>query len=149
MNTSEDMDEEERSTRSLFSTFRTVTVGTYTDVRDLVFDLSEKGYSISEVRNIVQQKEFRLVEEKRKIDLVAPTLDKIGLPYSATTRDIVVCGMNNFGLEMIPPEAMVRLRIAYIDQPDGERCIGIHKPISTSAVDRRLLRIVVTTEGAG
>ncbi len=129
------------STRSLFPTLKTVTVGTYKDVDDLLSALSEKGYDTSEVRKLVLQDAFTLSDKEQRLDLVAPTTINLGYPYCATTEDLVKNGLKHFGLGRVPVEAVIKLRLIYTDQPDGEWCIGMHKPIFTSVNNPKLLRL--------
>ena len=91
------------------------------DSRDLYCDLKNSRFTVSEYVKDIMWKEggFKTQEELGLLDLVKVQVKDLGLNRPATLKEIYAKA-DELGLELCPPEAGPRLRLAYTKQPRHE-----------------------------
>lgn len=115
-----------------------VTVGTYEKPKDVLDEVRSEGYEVSDLAKMMVKDALTPLEERQKIRLVAPTPSDLEFFHNPSTEEIIERATNFFGLKRIPAEAMPKLRLAYPNQPDGERCIGMHEPLERNDTPKLL-----------
>ena len=75
-------------------------------------------------------------QEEIEVDLVRLTVQELGFKDGATIRDIIERG-RKLGLEVCPAEVGPALRLAYLDQPEGES----HLRIAMEPIDEMIYEV--------
>ncbi len=115
----------------IFSIWKTIKVGKYLSVSDLIIALESRSYHIGRyARRMMESKGFAITLQSKEIDLVKCTIRDLGFKESPTLREIIKRGaellMDPCALEDGPA-----LREQYPDQPLGEVVWMIAKSLPT------------------
>jgi hypothetical protein len=101
-----------------FSTWMTIKLGTFTSAKELHDAITTAGFLINEwAADILASVPIAPVE--REIELVHISIRDLGFEDVATREQIYSRG-RQLGLELVPPEAAMQLRLQYKDQRIGE-----------------------------
>lgn len=119
--------------KTAFSTWKTVELGTFEDVKSLKKAFEKNGFRISNWANdLLGKPAFALASEETEVKLVKTTVVELGFPEGATLEEIYARA-KELGLELCPAEVGPELRLQYTDQPYGEWLTMIAmKPITDS-----------------
>ncbi len=98
------------------------------------------------VNNFLGKPAFNCASEETDVDLVVLSVDDLGFKEGALYSQICEKALA-MGLELCPPEVGPALRLAYENQPRGERLIVATKPFTESGDDLDLF--VMEVSGGG
>jgi len=88
-----------------------------TSKEELLRQLEAKGIKISDyARDMLQNPDFATAEKPEAVDLVRLTVESLGFPKGATTKEIFERA-EALGLELCPAEVGPQYRLKYADQP--------------------------------
>lgn len=138
---SNDMKREENL--SNFSIWKTVRLGRHKTGDEYRRALDVQKYEIGHwAKEILSNSAFTCATEETDVDLVIVSSGQLGLKRgtSASFRNIYARALER-GLELCPAEVGPALRLAYKDQPRGERLIIAMNAISGSAGDNYVFRL--------
>lgn len=124
----------EQQTPTTFPIWRTVTVGGKNKIA-LITEMQSKGFKICDwALDMMGKVAFTTSPEPIELRLVRPTVQEIGFPEGASTKDLWIHAQG-LGLQLCPAEVGPHLRLADADQPkDDWYWIGM-KPITDSGGD--------------
>jgi hypothetical protein len=101
----------------MWTTWKTVTVGTFADVHALQKALIDSGFRIGTwAEDVLNSPNFTISPQQREINLVRVTPQDLGFPSGALRTAIYKKGLE-FGLSLCPLEVGPQLRLQYSDQP--------------------------------
>ncbi len=102
-----------------FPTWKKIKIGTYPSVTALEHD---KNFRLTapQARTIAELlPKVPVASATQEIDLVNVSVGDLGFPDGATLRQIYLQA-KKFGLDVLPAEAALQLRLQYTDEPEGE-----------------------------
>jgi hypothetical protein len=132
----------------------TIRVGTYQDVEawcqsilgagcrigDWANDLTDQRGAVGEVGK------FYLVSEMAEIPLYAASNADLGYPKGCTVAESFAA-LEGIGAKKLPPDGMLYLRLAYLNQPLGEWLLGYMDPIADSSGDPEVFYVGRNEDG--
>lgn len=120
-------------TISHFPTWKTITIGTYTNVNVLKKAILNSDFRIgSWADDVLKSSNFTLAPKKKEIDLVRITPQDLGFQDGAYRVNIYKRALG-FGLELCPLEVGPQLRLQYTDQPKLESLqIGMEPQVDSN-----------------
>jgi hypothetical protein len=106
---------------------KSVSVGKYFMPEEILRDLDLRGsrMSVAAVEAI-----HETTSMAAKIDLAKVSAKSLGMPEGASRKQIYNVALNQ-GLRLIPQEAVAEIRLAYLDQPEGEWFTVATDPFTT------------------
>jgi len=115
-----------------FRTWKTVQIGTYSDVKLLKEAILSAGFRIgSWAEDVLESTQFVLSTKEREVDLVRVTPEDLGFHDGAYRRDIYKKALS-LGLKLCPLEVGPQLRLQYTDQPRLESLqIGMESQVDS------------------
>ncbi|MFH1129199.1 MAG: hypothetical protein V1686_00470, partial [Patescibacteria group bacterium] len=113
-----------------FPIFKTVTLGVHKSVEAYRKALSEAGFRIGDWASDILNK-IKVSQNQVQLDLVKVTVKDLGF-VEATSLKQIYAKAKKLGLNLCPNEVGPALRLAYPDQPNGERIRIAMEPISDS-----------------
>ncbi|MDP3991851.1 MAG: hypothetical protein Q8P66_03080 [Candidatus Colwellbacteria bacterium] len=115
-----------------FPEWKTVTLGTFKNVRPLKKALEKSGFQVSDwTSDILGKPAFNLATEKTEVNLVRLSVAELGFPGSVTLRKIYARAQKQ-GLNLCPAEVGPQLRLQYADQSHREWFTVAMEPIASS-----------------
>ena len=119
-----------------FPIWKTINIGTYSNVEDLKQALLGAGFKIGDwASDVLKSPKFTLVEKEKKVNLVRITPKELGFRDGAHRVDIYKRVLE-FGLELCPLEVGPQLRLQYIDQPRLESLqIGMEPQVDSEGYE--------------
>jgi len=115
-----------------FPVWKTVTLGTFKDVKSLKKALEEKGFRIGDwAADVLNQRTFKLAKEETEVNLVRLSVKELGFPRGAPYGEICAKAQE-LGLNLCPAEVGPALRYQYPDQPTGEWLTVAMEPLAVS-----------------
>jgi hypothetical protein len=114
----------------VFPVWRTIQIGTYNSVEELLQALLDAENRISDGGDDILKRTL-LATEPTEVDLVIVTVAELGFPDGATRKQIYEKAFS-LGLELCPAEVGPQLRLQYRDQPLGEWLLVAMEPIADS-----------------
>ena len=115
---------------SNFPVWKTVKVGTKKSVAELRQALVDAGYQIGTYASQILDK-VTVAATETDIDLVNVSVGELGFDKGATRADIYKRAIE-LGLELVPDEVGVQLRLQYANQPKGEWLLIAMEPRAAS-----------------
>ncbi len=130
-----------------FKVWKTVKLGAYktTDAYRKALETGKRR-SGEWVTDFLGKPAFKCAGEETDVDLVVLSVDELGFKKGALYSQICEKAQS-IGLELCPPEVGPALRLAYEDQPRGERLIIATQPFADSRDDLDLF--VMEVSGGG
>ena len=99
--------------------WRTITLGTFLSTQDLFAALKQAGFANYLWTDDIVGK-LNLVDTVRTIELFLVTPEELGIDYGCDYLEIRTEAMRQ-GFRIVPTEGVAQLRLAYNNQPKGER----------------------------
>lgn len=131
-----------------FPTWKTIELGTgLKTADDFRGALNAGGYKVGPWGNdLLERPEFKVSSSAARLDLVAVTVQELGLPHDAFRSDIYARA-KEFGLELCPPEVGPQLRLQYPNQPQDEWLLIAMVPIVDLSGNRLVFHLVHEADG--
>ncbi len=124
-----------------FPAWKTITLGTHKNVKDLRKALDQSGYRLSGwASDILGKRVFQLAKEETEVNLVKVSVKDLGF-VKATTYQEICYKARELGLHLCPAEVGPALRLQYPDQPAGEWLTVAMEPITGSGGGPGLFRV--------
>ena len=114
----------------VFTTWKTIMLGTHKTVKDLSQALTDGGFRIGDYAAQILKK-TPLAETEMEIELVLVSVADLGFT-KATSRDAIYDRAKELGLDLVPAEVGPQLRLAYTNQPMNEWMVMAMEPIPGS-----------------
>ncbi|MCR4278082.1 MAG: hypothetical protein NUV80_05150 [Candidatus Berkelbacteria bacterium] len=128
--------------------WKTITVGTHPNKKDLQKTVETEGHKLSDwAKEVVKNKLFTVETEERKLDLYTATVAELGFPNGAKVSDIYA-KLDEFGFGKCPDETALQLRREYTDQPMDEWRIVVSEPLADAYGDLIVLSVVRYSYGS-
>jgi len=102
-----------------FPVWKTLTLGVKKSVSEYEKAMEDKGIRFEGARVILENPHFFVNKSQEDLDLVIVSLAELGIEKAANYQEI--CSRTNMLLDLCPEEVGPALRLAYDDQPEGER----------------------------
>ena len=112
-------------------TFRTITLGSYSSVADLVQAMADQRMGASN-RAVAILKTMTVSAAKAPLDLVVVSVGELGLRDHSTFA-VIVAAARKRGLDLCPAEAGPLLRLAYPNQAEDDTLRIAMEPVMTGA----------------
>lgn len=130
-----------------FPLWKTVRLGAHKTAADYSKALDAgRNRSVDWVINYLGQPAFQCAKQETDVDLTVVSVGELGFVQGALYSQVVERALAQ-GLELCPAETGPALRLAYEDQPRGERLIIATKPSTESGADLDLF--VMEVSGGG
>ncbi len=130
-----------------FPLWKTVRLGAHKTAADYSKALDAgRNRSVDWVINYLGQPAFQCAKQETDVDLTVVSVGELGFVQGALYSQVVERALAH-GLELCPAETGPALRLAYEDQPRGERLIIATKPSTESGADLDLF--VMEVSGGG
>ena len=122
-----------------FKTWKTIKLGAYKSVEDLSKAHTDGGFQIGDYAAQISKK-VTIAETEIEIELVIVSVAELGF-YKATRRDAIYDRAKELGLDIVPAEAGLQLRLQYPNQPSGEWLCVAMEPIAGSGGSLRVFSV--------
>lgn len=133
---------EETWQKPQFSVWKTLKLGGYKTVAELIQAVKDGSGKISEwATDILGKPAFTVAPEETEVDLVKVTVAELGFKKGATHKQIYKRAQE-LGLQICPSEVGPQLRRQYADQPNNEWILIGMKPIRDSGGDLDVFHVV-------
>ena len=130
------------------ATWRTITIGTFTDSLALRNELDSRGCNVGgQAAEILARPTFTISPFKTNVELVDLSPAQLGFTSDTVTLADVYARAQQLGFELAAAEVGPQLRLQYFDQPVGEFLIIGMEPIKTWSGEHVILN--VANGGAG
>ncbi len=103
-------------------------------------ELEKAGNKIDRTYALSMLKKIKALPQSEQVDLVQFTVEQLGFSSGATLEEIYMKA-KEFNLDLCPPQVGPELRLAYIDQPNGEYLRIAMEPILDSSGGPRLFDV--------
>jgi len=133
------------ATPDKFPAWKTIKLGTYRSVSDLLNALTAGGFQMSYFAEEVVQK-ISLANAGVEIDLVRVTVAELGFEGPAR-HDAIYDRARESGLDLLPAEAGPQLRLQYTDEPENEWTVVAMEPVIDSTDTISIFRVVRHSSG--
>lgn len=126
----------------VYKTWKTITLGTgLRSVSDFRGALEDANCHVNgSALHVLESTEFTVSTKEVSVDLVAVSLDDLGLKRTATRKEIYARAQE-LGLQVCPAEVGLQLRLQYLDQAEGEWIHIAMDPIKCRDGEKKFLEI--------